>query len=47
VFTGNANMAAQQLPAFLAKFVSFGVVSESDGQLGFRKAFLVVIPMAT
>ena len=44
VFTGNANAAAQKLSASLAKFVSSGVVSESDGQLGFHKAFLVRDP---
>jgi hypothetical protein len=44
VFTGNANAAAQKLSASLAKFVSSGVVSESDGQRGFHKAFLVRDP---
>ena len=44
VFTGNANAAAQKLSASLAKFVSSGVVPESDEQLGFHKAFLVRDP---
>jgi len=44
VFTANADAAARLLLTSLAKFVSSGVVSESDGQLGFHKAFLVRDP---
>ena len=44
VMTKNAEAAAQQFSNLRTKFVSSGVVSESDGQLGFHKAFLVRDP---
>jgi catechol 2,3-dioxygenase-like lactoylglutathione lyase family enzyme len=42
--TRNADGAAQRFSAAHATFVSSGVVSESDRQLGFQKAFLVRDP---
>jgi catechol 2,3-dioxygenase-like lactoylglutathione lyase family enzyme len=42
--TRHADAAAAQLSSVYAKFVSSGVVAESDGQLGFQKAFLVRDP---
>jgi catechol 2,3-dioxygenase-like lactoylglutathione lyase family enzyme len=44
VMTKNAEAAAQQFSNVRTKFVSSGVVSESDGKLGFHKAFLVRDP---
>ena len=44
VLAGQADAAAKRFSTAHAKFVSFGVVSESDGQLGFCKAFLVRDP---
>jgi catechol 2,3-dioxygenase-like lactoylglutathione lyase family enzyme len=44
VITSHADAAAQQFSAARTKFVSSGLVSESDGQLGFHKAFLVRDP---
>jgi catechol 2,3-dioxygenase-like lactoylglutathione lyase family enzyme len=42
--TTDADAVAQQFSNAHTKFVSSGVVSESDGQLGFHKAFLVRDP---
>jgi catechol 2,3-dioxygenase-like lactoylglutathione lyase family enzyme len=44
ITTPDADSAAQKLISAHIKFVSSGVVSESDGQLGFHKAFLVRDP---
>jgi catechol 2,3-dioxygenase-like lactoylglutathione lyase family enzyme len=44
VVTSEAQAAARKLSAARTKFVSSGVVTESDGQLGFRRAFLVRDP---
>jgi len=44
VVSHHAEAAATQLSNVHAKFVSYGVVSESDGQLGFHKGFLVRDP---
>jgi catechol 2,3-dioxygenase-like lactoylglutathione lyase family enzyme len=44
VVTSDAQTAAQKFASALTKFVSSAVVTESDGQLGFRNAFLVRDP---
>lgn len=44
IFTDHADQAAQKIASRHPKFVSSGVVAESDGQLGFHKAFLVRDP---
>jgi len=44
VFTHDADTAARQFSNAHASFVSSGVVAESDGQLGFKKAFLARDP---
>jgi catechol 2,3-dioxygenase-like lactoylglutathione lyase family enzyme len=44
VVTSEAQAAARKLLAAHTKFVSSEVVTESDGQLGFRRAFLVRDP---
>jgi hypothetical protein len=44
VTTINADAAAKEFAAAHASFVSCGVVAESDGQLGFRKAFVARDP---
>jgi len=44
IITANAEAAAQKLVSSHAKFVSSGVFAESDGQLGFKRAFLVRDP---
>jgi catechol 2,3-dioxygenase-like lactoylglutathione lyase family enzyme len=44
VVTSDAQAASQQFTAAHAKFVSSGVITESDERLGFRKAFLVRDP---
>lgn len=44
VVTSDAQVAAQKFTSAHTKFVSSGVITESDGQLGFRKAFLVRDP---
>lgn len=44
VFTNDVNTAAKQFSNEHASFVSSGVVAESDGQLGFKKAFLARDP---
>jgi catechol 2,3-dioxygenase-like lactoylglutathione lyase family enzyme len=44
VVTANAQAAAQKFASAHSRFVSSGVVTESDGQMGFRKAFLVRDP---
>ena len=44
VVTHDAEAAADRLSRLRVNFVSSGVVSESQGQLGFRKAFLVRDP---
>ena len=44
VFTHDADTAAKQFSHAHAPFVSSGVVAESDGQLGFKKAFLARDP---
>jgi catechol 2,3-dioxygenase-like lactoylglutathione lyase family enzyme len=44
VLTNDADAAAKKIANKQAKFVSSGVVSESDGQSGFSKAFLVRDP---
>jgi catechol 2,3-dioxygenase-like lactoylglutathione lyase family enzyme len=44
VTTADAEAAAQKLVSAHIKFVSSGVVTESHGQLGFHKAFLVRDP---
>lgn len=44
IITSDADAAAQKLVSTHTKFVSSGVVAESDGQLRFRKAFLVRDP---
>jgi len=44
VVTPDAQAATQRLLAAHTKFVSSGVVTESDGQLGFRRGFLVRDP---
>lgn len=44
LLTADAQAAAQKLIAAHTKFVSSGVVTESDGQLGFRSAVLVRDP---
>jgi len=44
VFTNDADAAAKQFSNAHASFVSCGVVAESDGQLGFKKAFVARDP---
>jgi catechol 2,3-dioxygenase-like lactoylglutathione lyase family enzyme len=44
VVTSDAQAAAQKFISAHTKFVSSGVVTESDGQLGFRRGFLVRDP---
>lgn len=44
IITAAAEAAAQKLISAHAKFVSSGVFTESDGQLGFKKAFLIRDP---
>jgi len=44
VVTNHAGVAAQQFCDVRTKFVSSGVVAESDGLVGFHKAFLVRDP---
>jgi catechol 2,3-dioxygenase-like lactoylglutathione lyase family enzyme len=44
VFTNDADAAAKQFSNAHASFVSSGVVAESDGQLGFKKAFVARDP---
>ena len=44
VVTSDAQAAARKFISAHTKFVSSGVVAESDGQLGFREAFLVRDP---
>ena len=44
VFTNDADAAAKQFSSAHASFVSSGVVAESDGQLGFKKAFVARDP---
>lgn len=44
VVSSDADAAAQTLTSAHTKFVSSGVVGESDGQLGFRKALQVRDP---
>jgi hypothetical protein len=44
VFTNDAAAAAKQFSNAHACFVSSGVVAESDGQLGFKKAFVARDP---
>ena len=44
VVTGNAEAAARKFSDEHVRFVSSGVVSESDGQLGFKKAFVARDP---
>jgi catechol 2,3-dioxygenase-like lactoylglutathione lyase family enzyme len=40
LFTNDAATAAKQFSNMHVSFVSSGVVAESDGQLGFKKAFV-------
>jgi len=44
IITDDAEAAAQKLVSAHAKFVSSGVLTESDGQVGFKKAFLIRDP---
>jgi catechol 2,3-dioxygenase-like lactoylglutathione lyase family enzyme len=44
LFTNDAVVAAKQFSNAHASFVSSGVVAESDGQLGFKKAFVARDP---
>ena len=44
IITADARATAQKLVSARTKFVSSGLVTESDGQLGFRNALLVRDP---